>query len=832
MTKFAIRLGVFGLVIALGNACSGASVAPDAGRLVPDAEAVVDASVDGAAEAAAPEEPDIAPLVGLESLTGAAFERLPFLHRSTRSARDTSYDRTGGNNDWTLAGNYLYVDANGDKVLVDTRGPGCVYRIWFTGFDPGQQIRFYFDGETTPRIETTLSALFHGDKAPFLAPLVGDETVSSGGFYSYLPLPFAKSLKVTASGSGAAYYFHFDYHLFDPDVAVTTWTGQEDSSAARALWSAAGADPKPAHPDEESLTGTVDIPANGAQTIADLAGPRQIAALRVAVPSALPTRDISFMDDGRAFTGESSFRLTIDPANDGVTLVRRLDYGIADQSAQIFVDGQPAGTWFDHGSDTVKRFRDRSFPIPANLTQGKSSIVVRVVRQPTSDDWNEFFYWAYSRVRGAEVASDTLDVGNAASESGHGYTFTQSTFAGARTYDYPAPRAVASNLDDLWIRITWDDGGTPSVEAPVGSFFAQGEFGPAESRGLAAGMSADGVMYMYFPMPFAKHAKVELVNKSGATMQGIWSDVRHRPWSDGFAAVGYFATAFHAITASEQGKDLVFLEASGAGHVVGIVESESGPKIRGYLEGDDRILVDERRTPMHGTGTEDIYAGGFYFSRGPFSLPLNGNPSHYVEGEEDGTSAYRFFVPDRVTFHRSVRFTVEHGPVDDVAVRAWTLAYYYSKPEARLTLSDTLKIGDAADEAAHRYTVTGQTFSGERTSTFEGEQDESALTFAGRAHKGESSFDLAVDPSNGGVVLRRLFDQHIGRQHARVIVDDTYVGDWYSPGANPTHAWREDEFAIPKSASVGKSALHLRIQFVSSDLDYNEFEYRAYSVTH
>jgi hypothetical protein len=817
---------------ACGGSDDGAPVGTPEDGGAADGHPTDGSSGDAGADAIAPE-----PLasttgpIGLDALGATAFEHLADLRTGELALRETSFDRTGGNLDSAATGNFLYLDDHGDRVLLDQRGPGSLSRMWFTGFGPAQEIHVYFDDETSPRISTKLADLFSGTKAPFLAPLVGDAKAASGGFYSYLPLPFAKAIRVTATAGSPDFYYHLDSHLYEPSTSVTTWSGTEDSSAARALWSAAGADPKPTA-GNVSVTGTVSVPVGGTRTLLDVDGPRSIASLHLGVAGVFPVRAVPYTDDGRGFGagGASSFTVKVDPANEGAVLQRRLDHGIADQAAQIFVDGQLAGTFRDRGVDSAHSWRDDSFPIPPSLTAGKSQVMVRVVFQSGSQDWNEFFYWVYSRVRGAEKLTDTVDVGNAASEAAHAYAIVAQTFSGSRGYTYPPPETFAGPLDDLWIRMTWDGAATPAVDAPLGSFFAQGQYGPGFVRGLAAGMNADGVLYMYFPMPFARHAKVELVNHGSGPVEDVWFDVRHQPFLRSFENVGSFFTSFHEAAPSTDAKDLLVLEARGAGQVVGIVQSAEGPPIRGYLEGDDRVLIDDRRTPaIHGTGTEDIYNGGFYFSEGPYSIPVSGNPTHVI-ASSDRTSAFRFFLSDAIPFRSHVRFTLEHGPLDDIAVNAWTLAYYYAKLEPRIVTSDTLAIGDAPSETKHAYAVTGGTFSGARTSSFEGEDDKVSMTASGRGHKGASELTLAIDPGNRGVLLRRVLDQGIGRQIAKVFVDGAPAGVWSTPQQNGQHRWREDEILLPARLTEKKSAIRVRFEFASADEDWNEFEYRAYSI--
>jgi len=81
------------------------------------------------------------------------------------------------------------------------------------------------------------------------------------------------------------------------------------------------------------------------------------------------------------------------------------------------------------------------------------------------------------------------------------------------------------------------------------------------------------------------------------------------------------------------------------------------------------------------------------------------------------------------------------------------------------------------------------------------------------------------------VVLRRTLDQGVANQAADVFVGGTLIGRWYTAGSNATHRWREDDFWLPKSATSGKSSIDVTVQFVSSDVDWNEFSYEAYSIS-
>jgi len=134
-------------------------------------------------------------------------------------------------------------------------------------------------------------------------------------------------------------------------------------------------------------------------------------------------------DRGRTTKTTSEFTLRIDPRNLGVMLRRKLDYSFPNQRAEVFVGDQLAGIWYLAGSNTCvfssprdelgatqhlvqtsnRRFRDDEFLIPRSLTQGRSTIRVRIRFTPVAIPlnpgyplpelaWSEMRYTAYSFV--------------------------------------------------------------------------------------------------------------------------------------------------------------------------------------------------------------------------------------------------------------------------------------------------------------------------------------------------------------------------------------------------------------------------------------------------
>jgi hypothetical protein len=897
-------------------------------------------------------------------------DQLPVLRTHTLAGGQSSFDRdtrgpSAGNFD---RDHFLYVDG-GEKVMLDQRGPGTVYRIWVTGFDPATAwLKVYFDDEASARINILMRDLFSGTRTPFLSPLVADDTKSSGGFTCYLPLPYQRSIRVATNMSG---YYNIGHHTYGPDTAVTTWTGTEDSTAARTAWSNAGTDPT--DPAGSTVTaGAMHLDPGTARTIFNAAGPRSVSSLKIRLPGVTPAptatdggrahrgfsqfrmridpgnsgvllsrrmdygipdqrarvlvdgvlagewfdpgsdasyrwRDASFAlppaltagksaitlrvefvssgidwnefryrafstvggvalltdtldvaepageaahsyligtqtwtgtqtfvypsrisDTGRAHSGSSRFTLSVHPAHRGVVLARRTDHGIADQRATVYVDGARAGTWADPGADGVHRWRDSSFPIPTALTTGRSSIAVRVEFASSAVDWNEFTYWAYSTMAdGGSVLSDTLDVGDAASETGHGYTITGQTWSGTLLAGYD----TADLLNRTRVRMFWDGETAPGVDAPLGSFFGMGQFGAHTARGLVVGVDAADALYCYLPMPFRRQATIELVSSRAIPTVGLTYEIRHKAVSADLAEVGNFRTSFTATTPTVLGQDIPILDTVGSGSFIGVTASYAGDASRFYLEGDERIYVDDSNSPaFYGTGTEDFFNGGWYFDHGTYTQPMSGNTAHLV-GSTDRTAAYRFLLQDAVPFRRRIRVSIEHGGHDETTTDAWMLAYYYQQPTTRLRPSDLLDVGTTTSESAHAYRITTPRWTGSRTYQYEGTADTVDVTDNGRAHRGSSQFDLAIDPTNDGVLLRRRFDQTIANQRADLYVDGRLIGPWYVAGNNPFLQWRDTDILIPVSATAGKSKIRVKLQFVSSALDWNEFTYWAYSLT-
>ena len=107
----------------------------------------------------------------------------------------TSCDPSGGNDDYNRP---LRIGPDGWWVIADLAGPGCVTRFWNTGPPTNHRFRLYFDNERKPRVDDTILSFFQNNPV-FKHPLSNHE---QGCKYSYLPIPYAKRLVITAEPAG------------------------------------------------------------------------------------------------------------------------------------------------------------------------------------------------------------------------------------------------------------------------------------------------------------------------------------------------------------------------------------------------------------------------------------------------------------------------------------------------------------------------------------------------------------------------------------------------------------------------------------------------------
>jgi len=269
------------------------------------------------------------------------------------------------------------------------------------------------------------------------------------------------------------------------------------------------------------------------------------------------------------------------------------------------------------------------------------------------------------------------------------------------------------DLNQVRIKIHWDNEANPSVDVPLSLFFAVGDV-TTRHTSLLLGAAPGERLYCYFPMPFWQRARIVLENRSGRPLVGLASVVCRTTGTPTYdpGKTGYLKCAFRETDPVPPGEDYSALDAGGRGHVAGVVLDMAGKdffRFENYLEGDDRIYVDFRQTPaFHGNGTEDFFNGAYYFLGQTFSRPQHGSPFYQVTPKGSRRVAYRLFTGDAIPFLAHVRLGFEVGGYSHLRCRYRSAVFYYYQPDPALAYADGFDIGDAAQESAHKFTTSGQ----------------------------------------------------------------------------------------------------------------------------
>lgn len=217
--------------------------------------------------------------------------------------------------------NYGYLDENGQRhpyrivtgydgvpeyeIVPRVQGPGAIERIWFAyqqhqslnnPKDMSQNdewsnwgdlgamgnIRFYFDDEATPRMDTGIKEIFVG-KNPFPAPLSAFYASADGGNITYVPIPFARSIRVTTTGRPRLMQiqvkrFSTPVESFTPNLTASEQTALDE---ARQAWQTCTAR---VASDYQSFA--LSIPHNQSAEV-DFNNPAMIAGMRVHIPDGM-----------------------------------------------------------------------------------------------------------------------------------------------------------------------------------------------------------------------------------------------------------------------------------------------------------------------------------------------------------------------------------------------------------------------------------------------------------------------------------------------------------------------------------------------------------------
>lgn len=212
----------------------------------------------------------------------------------------------------------------------------------------------------------------------------------------------------------------------------------------------------------------------------------------------------------------------------------------------------------------------------------------------------------------------------------------------------------------LVFRVYYDGAEEPSVEVPLGDFFAMGHGARVDFESLPVSSSSAGrSLNCYWPMPFRKSARVTITNEDPEIR--VDSFYYYLDWQKHESLpenLAYFHAHYRQEHPAKPG-DYTILETEGRGHYVGTVLSVHQTEFGWFGEGDDRFYVDGEDYPsLSGTGTEDYFGDAWGFR--VFDRPFYGVTLFDGHFPGDRVTAYRWHLADPIPFEDSFKFQIEH----------------------------------------------------------------------------------------------------------------------------------------------------------------------------
>ncbi len=250
------------------------------------------------------------------------------------------------------------------------------------------------------------------------------------------------------------------------------------------------------------------------------------------------------------------------------------------------------------------------------------------------------------------------------------------------------------------LRFYWDGETEPSVEVPVGDFFACGwnEFHQVSS--LAVCVNPGSALNCYWTMPFRKKCKITMENIAEEDMR-LYYQINY-VLTDVPDDAAYFHAQFRRTNPTKIKEDHVIVDGiKGKGHYVGTYMNWQSNNNGWWGEGEIKFFMDgDTKFPtICGTGTEDYFCGSYSFASDvptgrreyvDYSTPYAG--FYVVKPSEDllwksqtRFGLYRWHITDPIRFDKDLKVTIQalgwrsagrYQPLmDDVS----SVAFWYQK---------------------------------------------------------------------------------------------------------------------------------------------------------
>ena len=217
------------------------------------------------------------------------------------------------------------------------------------------------------------------------------------------------------------------------------------------------------------------------------------------------------------------------------------------------------------------------------------------------------------------------------------------------------------------LRIYWDDSELPSIECPVGDFFACGWNKYAQVSSLPVCVNPGSAFNCYWEMPFRKKCRITMTNIGSETMK-LYYQINYT-LTDVLDDVAYFHAQFRRTNPIPY-KDVYTIVdgVEGWGQYVGTYMAWGVNNTGWWGEGEVKFYMDgDTEFPtICGTGTEDYFCGSYNFDVDgyrEFTTPYAGLPQVIrpdgVYQSQQRFGMYRWHIMDPIRFDQNLRITIQ-----------------------------------------------------------------------------------------------------------------------------------------------------------------------------
>lgn len=229
---------------------------------------------------------------------------------------------------------------------------------------------------------------------------------------------------------------------------------------------------------------------------------------------------------------------------------------------------------------------------------------------------------------------------------------------------------------DLILRMYWDDQETPSVEVPLGDFFACGLGDYAHVDSLVVSVNPGLAFNCFWEMPYKKSARITIENRDPLQKAVFYYQINYTETTVPDDCAYFHAQFRRTNPVPYKGLHTLLDGVEGQGQYVGTYMTWGVNNNGWWGEGEIKFFIDDddEFPTICGTGTEDYFLGAYNYDIG---TAVKGHPNAYTAyttayagvpevQRPDGVyksqhrfGMYRWHIPDPIRFENNISVNIQ-----------------------------------------------------------------------------------------------------------------------------------------------------------------------------